>query len=349
MSQIITKSNTSRNLPVFLGKHYQRQSKQHASVISSTSTSTSTSISISNQQYELQQRQRQLHQQRSFSNYTTSLSTQQGSLFNSSCSCRSSCHDNMNNSSSTTTARSYAINGITALQHRSYSSSTIQCMNNNNNTTNTSSSNTTAPTETTELSEVSSDDLKLVMDVANQDNNNSNSTNITNNTNPTSLNLNNIPGTSTSASQKGRVLAIVYTCNICGTRSAKKFTERAYHHGVVLVRCPNCESLHLIADRLGYFPDDDDDYNSDSSGDNGGSGSERKGWDIEMFMKKIGQEENIKVMTGGGDGNDDGVFEVVTVEDMLGKGFMDDITNGGTGNSSSDGSSSSSDGTTSGK
>lgn len=33
-------------------------------------------------------------------------------------------------------------------------------------------------------------------------------------------------------------------------------SQQAYYHGVVLVRCPGCNNLHLFADRLGYFEDD---------------------------------------------------------------------------------------------
>ena len=31
--------------------------------------------------------------------------------------------------------------------------------------------------------------------------------------------------------------------------------QLAYYQGVVLVRCPGCNNLHLVADRLGYFED----------------------------------------------------------------------------------------------
>ena len=90
----------------------------------------------------------------------------------------------------------------------------------------------------------------------------------------------------------GRKLAIIYTCKVCETRSAKKFTEHAYQNGLVMVRCPGCENLHLIADRLGVF--------DDSKG----------GWDIEKYLNKMG--ERVQTVTK------DNVLEV-TMADVLGK------------------------------
>jgi len=75
-------------------------------------------------------------------------------------------------------------------------------------------------------------------------------------------------------------LAIVYTCKVrlhlnqpfppsrptnpslppslppqvCETRSTKAFSQQAYDHGVVLVRCPGCDNLHLIVDRYVLVP-----------------------------------------------------------------------------------------------
>jgi protein import protein ZIM17 len=145
------------------------------------------------------------------------------------------------------------------------------------------------------LSRLSDDDLQLAIQAANEDEELSASC-----TTKSSIDFNQIPGASKGGSRK---LAIIFTCNVCDTRSAKRFTERAYNHGVVLIRCPKCDSLHLIADRLGYFSDKDD----------------GKGWDIETFMKSIGQEDNIKVATEGQE-----VFEG-TLKDVLGDKIHDSM------------------------
>lgn len=44
-----------------------------------------------------------------------------------------------------------------------------------------------------------------------------------------------------------------YTCAPCGERQTRSLSKRAYHHGVVVLRCQGCERLHLVADNLGWF------------------------------------------------------------------------------------------------
>eukprot|EP00873_Tetraselmis_striata_P000931 jgi/Tetstr1/421195/TSEL_001101.t1 len=52
---------------------------------------------------------------------------------------------------------------------------------------------------------------------------------------------------------EGRDMMMVFTCTVCETRAAKTMSRKSYEEGVVLVRCPGCQNLHLIADRFGWF------------------------------------------------------------------------------------------------
>jgi mitochondrial protein import protein ZIM17 len=135
------------------------------------------------------------------------------------------------------------------------------------------------------------------------DNDNKNSKNsssdqdVTPRANPTDPTEFQIPG----AQAGGKKLAIVYTCKVCETRSVKQFSEHSYQNGVVLVRCPGCQNLHLIADRLGVFE---------------GSFEDGKGWDIQKAMASLG--ENVAVV------NNDNVLEL-TVEDLVGRDAIEKL------------------------
>ena len=62
-----------------------------------------------------------------------------------------------------------------------------------------------------------------------------------------------IPGATLSPGDK---MVMLYTCKVCEVRSARVISKAAYQEGVVLVRCPGCLKLHLVADHLAYFEDD---------------------------------------------------------------------------------------------
>ena len=108
-------------------------------------------------------------------------------------------------------------------------------------------------------------------------------------------------------------MAIVYTCGVCETRSIKQFSEHSYLNGVVLVRCPGCENLHLIADRLGVFE---------------GKGDDGQGWDIQKAMAELG--DNVRVF------DDENVLEL-SVEDLVGKDAMDKLSSSQSESSNTDG------------
>ncbi|PIQ23126.1 hypothetical protein COW64_25755 [bacterium (Candidatus Blackallbacteria) CG18_big_fil_WC_8_21_14_2_50_49_26] len=48
----------------------------------------------------------------------------------------------------------------------------------------------------------------------------------------------------------------IFTCRPCGNRHSYQFSKVSYNNGVVIVRCPSCKSLHLVADNLKWFSDE---------------------------------------------------------------------------------------------
>lgn len=123
-----------------------------------------------------------------------------------------------------------------------------------------------------------------------------------------SSSLSDIPGSKSG----GKKLAIIFTCTVCGTRSAKQFTEHSYNHGVVIVQCPGCKNRHLIADNLGFFADPDElDDDQNNIGSNNIQNEKSRGWNIQKALERMG--ENVQVI------NNDNVLELCLEDVVLGK------------------------------
>ncbi|SLM36300.1 Zinc finger, DNL-type [Lasallia pustulata] len=48
---------------------------------------------------------------------------------------------------------------------------------------------------------------------------------------------------------------LTFTCKPCSHRSSHRVSKQGYHHGTVLITCPNCKNRHVIADHLKVFLD----------------------------------------------------------------------------------------------
>jgi DNL zinc finger len=44
---------------------------------------------------------------------------------------------------------------------------------------------------------------------------------------------------------------MTFTCKPCGIRSSHRISKQGYHHGSVLITCPECKNRHIISDHLG--------------------------------------------------------------------------------------------------
>lgn len=102
------------------------------------------------------------------------------------------------------------------------------------------------------------------------------------------------PSTSSSSSSNTAVaeLAAIFTCNVCDLRSAKGFSRVAFERGVIIVTCEGCESMHALADRLGWFggPGDAADFLKErrsGGGRGGGAGAGEEGEEEEVRTRAV--------------------------------------------------------------
>ena len=61
-----------------------------------------------------------------------------------------------------------------------------------------------------------------------------------------------VPGT---PSQKPSAYELTFTCKPCLHRSTHNISTQGYHHGTVLITCPECKARHVISDHLKIFAD----------------------------------------------------------------------------------------------
>ena len=60
------------------------------------------------------------------------------------------------------------------------------------------------------------------------------------------------PGT---PAQKPSAYELTFTCKPCLHRSTHNISTQGYHHGTVLITCPECKARHVISDHLKIFAD----------------------------------------------------------------------------------------------
>ena len=48
---------------------------------------------------------------------------------------------------------------------------------------------------------------------------------------------------------------LTFTCKPCKHRSSHTISKHGYHHGTVLITCPECSNRHVISDHLRIFAD----------------------------------------------------------------------------------------------